>query len=112
MSGELAGALSTTDFAVLVRDVQVNLVNLSSSGCLVESSFPFDVGTIASLALTLDGVRLRDDVQVVRCHRIEGAGSAYHVGMRFLWTTLPDALSLRGALRNRGGGHASGEAVV
>jgi hypothetical protein len=81
--------------AVLTRDVQVRVVNCSLSGCLLETPTRMEPGQTASLRMVIDGVEFTDDVQVVRCQLIEGAGTLYHVGVRFLWTTHPN----RGALR-------------
>jgi hypothetical protein len=39
-----------------------------------------------------------DDIEVVRCHAVEGARSVYRVGMRFLWTMPPHAGSIRHAV--------------
>ena len=43
-------------------------------------------------------VQVVDDVQVVRCQPIEGAGSLYQVGARFLWTMASGKGALRLAL--------------
>ena len=82
--------------AVLTRDVQVRVVNCSLSGCLLETPTRMEPGTTGSLRMTIDGSEFTDDVQVVRCQLIEGAGALYQVGVRFLWTTHPN----RGALRH------------
>jgi hypothetical protein len=47
------------------------------------------------LRIVVDGRELVDDVQVVRCQAIEGAGSLFQVGVRFLWTIAPGKGSLR-----------------
>jgi PilZ domain len=100
-AGVLAPVFRGTDRAgVLIRDARVTLVNLSSSGCLIETDRCFEVGTIASLRLVLAGREGSDDVQVVRCQRLEGAGSRYHVGVQFLWTTVPGRSSLRRAAQD------------
>ncbi len=86
---------------VLVRELDVRLLNCSRGGCLLESKVPMEVGTVASLGLTIDGHDLLDHLVVVRCQRIEGAGSVYHVGARFLWLGSVTDSSLRGALAPR-----------
>jgi hypothetical protein len=86
---------------VLSRDFRIRLLNCSSSGCLVETASPIEVGTVGTLRLSVDGGKLTELVQIVRCQRIEGAGSLYHVGAEFLWTALPDTGSLRRAMRRR-----------
>ena len=83
---------------ILTREIRVHLLNCSSSGCLLEINAPVDVGTIGSLRLVVNGDEVVDDVQVVRCQPIEGAGSLHHVGARILWTRPPDARTLRHVL--------------
>jgi len=84
---------------VLVRDVPMRVLNVSGSGCLIESASPFESGAVASIAVRIDGEDYRDDVRVVRCQRVEGAGSTYQLGAEFLWTTPPGARSLRRVMR-------------
>jgi len=83
---------------VLTREFHVRILNYSPSGCLVETNARVDVGTIGSLRFVIDGSEFADDVQVVRCQPIEGAGALYHVGARFLWTVAPGKGTLRRAL--------------
>ncbi|MGH7900015.1 MAG: PilZ domain-containing protein [Candidatus Binatia bacterium] len=92
-SGQLLG--------VLRREVQVRLLNLSGSGCLMESERRVEPGTIGRLRIMLGGDEYADDVRIVRCQAIEG-GSIYHVGVEFVWTAPPHPRSLRRAL-SRGG---------
>jgi hypothetical protein len=84
---------------VLGKEVAVRLLNGSLSGCLLETSAPVEVGTVASLRATINGNEFVDDVQVVRCQQIEGAGSIFHVGAQFLWTASPHHRSLRHVMR-------------
>jgi hypothetical protein len=86
---------------VLSKDFRIRLLNCSSSGCLVETTSPIEVGTVGTLRLNIDGRKLTELVQIVRCHRIEGAGSLYHAGAEFLWTALPDTGSLRRVIRRQ-----------
>ena len=80
--------------AVMAREIPVRLVNCSSSGCLLESGSPLEIGRVASLRLAFDGRDVVDDLQVVRCLPIEGS-SSYHAGVEFLWTVVPSPQSLR-----------------
>jgi PilZ domain-containing protein len=84
---------------VLTRERQVRLLNCSVSGCLLETNVQVPVGAIASIRITIEGRELSDDVQVVRCQPIAGAGEKYHVGAQFLWTQPLVRQSLRSALR-------------
>src|SRR5262245_33390248 len=95
--------LTTEDrLGVLVRDFHLRVLNCSSSGCLIETTSSIEVGAVGTLRLTLDGREFCEEVQVTRCQKIAGAGSVYHVGARFLWTSAPHKESLRGAMRQTG----------
>ena len=83
--------------SVMVRESDIHVVNVSGSGCLIESAANFDEGTTATLALTVGTDELSDAVRVTRCRRIQGAGSRYLVGAEFLWTTAPRPGSVRRA---------------
>jgi hypothetical protein len=91
-------ALAADRLAVLGRDFQAHIVNYSPNGCLLETNSPLDVGTVGTLRFVIDGREFADDVQVVRCQAIEGAGSQYQVGAKFLWTMASGSDSLRRAL--------------
>jgi PilZ domain-containing protein len=86
---------------VLCKEFRLHLLNCSSSGCLLETSSPIEVGTIGTLRLTIDGDPFSEDVQVVRCQKIAGAGSLFHVGVKFIWTAPPAEGSLRRAMNRR-----------
>ena len=89
----------TDQLGVLTRERQVRLLNCSVSGCLLETNCRVPVGAIASIRVTIDGRELVDDVQIMRCQPIAGAGETYHVGAQFLWTQPLVPQSLRSALR-------------
>jgi hypothetical protein len=92
-------APSTTErLGTLTRSCHMRVLNCSVSGCLIETNCQIDIGAVASILVVINGRELSDDVQVVRCQRIAGAGSVYHIGAQFLWTTPPGASSLRAAL--------------
>jgi hypothetical protein len=87
--------LSAADLvAVLGRDVTVRLVDLSGSGCLLESDTHVAAGTAGSLTVTFRGREYADAIRVNRCQPIAGT-SRYHVGAEILWTSKPGAQSLR-----------------
>ena len=83
---------------VLARDFQARILNCSPTGCLLETNSRIEVGTIGTLRFVVDGRELADDIQVVRCQPIEGAGSLFQVGARFLWTMATGRDSVRVAL--------------
>ena len=89
---------------VLTREVTVRVINISASGCLIESNRRMAVGTVGHLRLRLALEEYSDDVEVVRCQAIAGAGSVYHVGMKFLWTTPRHQQTVRHAVAHHVGG--------
>jgi hypothetical protein len=82
---------------VLKRERPVRLLNSSVAGCLIETNWPLQVGTIAALRVVIKGRELTDDVQITRCQLIAGAGGTFHVGVQFLWTQPLHKQSLRRA---------------
>src|SRR5262245_52644830 len=76
-------------FGVLARSIPSRLVEISRSGCLLESAHRIEDGTVGELRLEVDGAMLVDDVRVTRCVRIEGAGASYLVGAEFVQTRRP-----------------------
>ena len=90
--------LQTTERpAVLTREVAVRIVDISRSGCLIETNRRFEVGAVGALRLQFGTGEYGDDVQVVRCQKVEG-GSVYRVGVRFLATTPRHEHSIRHAV--------------
>ena len=83
--------------AVLTRELFVRVIDVSRSGCRIETNRRMDVGTIGRLRVKLGTREYEDDVEVVRCESVEGGG-VYHVGMRLLWTTPQHAGSIRDAV--------------
>lgn len=81
--------------AVLGRDVVVRLLEISRSGCLLESSHPMSAGTIAELSIEINGREYMDEVRVSRSQLLAGVGERYAVGVEFLWLRLPWERSLR-----------------
>ncbi len=88
--------LSSDDLVgVLTRETRVRLVNISASGCLVESNSRLDPGISGALTIRVDGETYADDVRITRVQQVHGAGAMWHVGAEFLWTTQPGPASLR-----------------
>ena len=81
--------------AVLGRDVTVRLVDISHSGCMVQSEMRLAEGTTGTLRLSYDGVDYTDDVRIVRCQAPKVGDSWFRIGVQFLWTTQPGERSLR-----------------
>ena len=83
---------------VLTREVRVRLVNISSSGCLLESTSRLEPGTAGDLRIRVGDAVYADNVRIARVQQVQGAGSTWHVGAEFLWTTQPGTRSLRRAV--------------
>jgi PilZ domain-containing protein len=88
----------TNHAAVLMRDLAMRVIDISASGCLIESRRRVEVGTVGRLRLKFGSDECADDVEVVRCERVEDARSLFHVGVRFLWTTPREVGSIRHAV--------------
>ena len=73
--------------AVLMRELRARIIDISESGCLIETRRRLEVGAVGTLQLQLGTGEFRDDFEVVRCQAVEGERSLYHVAVRFLWTT-------------------------
>src|SRR6187397_737074 len=85
------------DSGVLTRQLRARAINVSGSGCLIESDQRLEVGTTGSLRLQIGSQEYVDDVEVVRCQPIQGS-SRCHVAVRFLKSTARHAQSIRNAV--------------
>jgi hypothetical protein len=81
--------------AVLGREIAVRLLDISASGCLLESNNRLDVGRHGSLRVSYEGSEFTDDVRIMRCRQVSGSSAVYHAGAEFVWTAPPRAGSLR-----------------
>lgn len=96
MVTDIDDVLSADDLVgVLTREVRVRLVNISASGCLVESTTRLEPGTAGDLRIRIGSDLYADDVRITRVQQVQGAGSTWNVGAEFLWTTQPGTRSLR-----------------
>ena len=84
--------------ARLAREIPVQLVDLSLSGCLIASSHPLDDGTVGELRVTLDGKLYQDTVQFRRAVRRHGTRLDYVAAGQFAWGNRPGTASVRGSL--------------
>jgi PilZ domain len=84
--------------AVLTREVSVRVVDVSASGCLLETSQRLRVGTVGRLKTTFGRAEYAEDFEVVRCESIDRATSIFHIGVRFLWTSPRGPGSIRYAV--------------
>jgi len=83
---------------VLTREIPTRLVEISRSGCLLESGHRIEEGTVGALRLEVEGQTYLEDVRATRCVAIAGSGSSYLVGIEFLQTARPDSSSIRRAV--------------
>lgn len=87
------------EVASLTTDLRVRVLNVSAAGCLVETTRPLEVGSVATLRITFAGGDFEDTVQIVRCQEITGAGAIFHLGAIFLTVAAPSIESLRYVIR-------------
>jgi hypothetical protein len=83
---------------VLTREIPTRLIEISRSGCLLESTHRIEEGTVAALRLELGGQTYTEDVRATRCVAVAGSGSSYLVGVEFLQTSSSDGMSIRRAI--------------
>jgi hypothetical protein len=83
---------------VLTREIPTRLIEISRTGCLLESAHRIEEGTVAALRLTVQGQVYTEDVRATRCVAVAGSGSSFLVGAEFLQTSGVDGMSIRRAL--------------
>jgi hypothetical protein len=83
---------------VLTREIPTRLVEISRSGCLLESGHRIEEGTVGALRLEVEGQTYLEDVRATRCVAIAGSGASYLVGVEFLQTGNANGSSIRRAL--------------
>ena len=94
--GSLDKILSAHDvMAVLGRDVAVRLVDISGSGCLLQTETRLAEGTTGTLKLSYGGIDYADDVRIMRCQAPAAGDNWFKLGVEFLWTSHPSERSLR-----------------
>lgn len=103
---------SPAALGVLARDISVRLLEISRSGCLLECSCSLAAGTLGALSVEVDGTVYVDQVRVVRCQLLAGAGNTHRVGAEFLSLHLPAEDSLRRYAAGLKAGAAPGESML
>ena len=83
---------------IAVDRIEVRLIEVSRSGCLLETSRHVAPGTAGEVRIDFDGRVLIEALRVTRCKRIEGAGPLYRLGAEFIRARQLDEWSLRRAL--------------
>lgn len=84
--------------AMLMRELRARIVEISESGCLIETDRPLGVATVGTLQLHLGDTDCRDDFEVMDCKPLARARSLYLAEVRFLWTTPRLAGTIRHAV--------------
>ena len=87
----------TTD-ALLLRDVAVQVRDLSTGGCLLETRSYLRVGTIGVLEMEIEGKRRVEWFRICRSQATHGRSGAYLAGAEFLPLGAPGHSSLRGVV--------------
>jgi hypothetical protein len=88
---------------VLNRRITVRLLDVSATGCLLESDSEVPVGTVGALSLEADGTEYSDPIKVTRSQAIPGGGQRHLLGAEFVWLTLPEPRSVRRLARRMAG---------
>jgi hypothetical protein len=83
---------------VLARHIPTRLVEISRSGCLLETGHRIEEGTVGALRLEVRGQVYVEDVRATRCVAVAGSGSSYLVGVEFLQTGRGGGASIRQAM--------------
>ena len=89
------------EIASVSTDIRVRVLNVSAAGCLIETRRALEVGSVATLRISVAGGDFEDTVQIVRCQEITGAGTTFHLGATFLTTAAPSIESLRFLFRRQ-----------
>jgi hypothetical protein len=92
----------------LVRRVPTRVVDVSLSGCLVESDQDLTIGANGTLLVDLWGVPCRYPVRVSRVTERPGAGQNLRVAGEFTWNARPASDGLMAAV----GGHRRAPARI
>lgn len=79
--------------ATVMSNTPLRALEISRSGCLVESPYSIDAGTAGKLRLAIGGRIYSGEVRITRCRRVEGGGG-YRLGVEFLRIGRPGASSL------------------
>ena len=91
-----ANAIDGPDvIGLLARSVPTRLLDISRTGCLLESHQHLEDGMVGELRLHVDRQVFLDDVRVTRCVLVKGSGSVYRIGAEFLQTRRPGDRSIR-----------------
>jgi hypothetical protein len=83
---------------LLQRNVSVQLVNISRTGCLLMAPSTIRIGSVGRLRIVLDSTSYFGDVRVVRSEGLNGA--VRRVGVEFMWRFVPEDVGGAPAFRS------------
>ena len=96
---------------VMVVTVPSRLVDVSRTGCLLETERHIVTGTIGEIRIAVPGQVLSEELRVTWGNRVEGAGALCRVGTEFLRTRRLDGSCLRRAFHSVLDGHTQQRTV-
>ena len=76
----------------LLTSTPLLVLEISRTGCLLESECPMEPGAAGKLRVAIDGRSYSEEVRITRCQRLEGTGTRYRLGAEFLPTRRPSSL--------------------
>ena len=82
------------------RDIPVQLVDLSLSGCQLKTAGQIPEGSTGELHVVMSGARYRETLHVVRAVDQHGSSHTQLVGGQFAWNTQPTEGTMRGRVRS------------
>ena len=87
--------------AALVRHYAVQILDVSSAGCLIESGVHLQTGLVGTLEVQLSGDSCMENFRVVRSHP-GSSGGRWRIALEFLPVAPAGPASVRGALARIG----------
>jgi hypothetical protein len=92
-------AVAALSSASLARVVNVEVLEISRHGCLIESHVPLAEGSVGRLRVENDAGPFIDDVRISWSVRLKGAGSRCRAGAEVLTISRAEESSLHASLR-------------
>jgi hypothetical protein len=100
MSGASAVRLAAPRVpGTLIRRVGLRVLEISPTGCLIESSQPLVSGVVGELRVVIDEQEYVDAVRICRVTKVAGSGLGYRAGAEFLRVTPSSQTSLQNLAR-------------
>jgi len=74
------------EFAALPNALKVRVLDISTTGVMLATTRPVELGTRGQLRLNLDGAPFTTDVEIQRVSMASGVAAGYVVGASFVAT--------------------------